>query len=211
VIFAVGNNGAEAFDYVRGKYAGLVDRALQLHGSGLSAAFGGNDFAGFNDLHSLLNTDCSGALAPQDCFKPGAGEGTLDGLMARIADDYDRLTRRILASCPDIKIFVHNYDYAIPTGKGVFGKGWLKPALADASVDPSLQADCIRLIVDRFTGVLQSVAAASGGQVVLVDSRGTLAGQDWANELHPKKRGFAKMAKSCWKPVLEAQGLAGDE
>ncbi|HNV59210.1 MAG TPA: SGNH/GDSL hydrolase family protein, partial [Rhodoferax sp.] len=56
VILAKGMNGAEAFDYVDGKYARSVREALRLYGAGLSAAFisgGGNDFAGFNDLRPL--------------------------------------------------------------------------------------------------------------------------------------------------------------
>ena len=38
-ILAIGNNGAEAFDYVQGKYKIAVTTALNFHGGGLSAVF----------------------------------------------------------------------------------------------------------------------------------------------------------------------------
>lgn len=74
VILAKGMNGAEAFDYVDGKYAKSVREALRLYGAGLSAAFisgGGNDFAGFNDLRPLLKDDCSAESTAKGCFRPG--------------------------------------------------------------------------------------------------------------------------------------------
>ena len=74
VILAKGMNGAEAFDYVDGKYARSVREALRLYGAGLSAAFisgGGNDFAGFNDLRPLLKDDCSAESTAKGCFRPG--------------------------------------------------------------------------------------------------------------------------------------------
>ena len=64
-VLAFGNNEAEAYDYVYGKYAKSVREALRLFNDGsLSAVFisgGGNDFAGFNDLRPLLNGNCSAA------------------------------------------------------------------------------------------------------------------------------------------------------
>ncbi len=68
-------NGAEAFDYVDGKYKQAVLHALKFYGSGLSAVFisGGNDFAGFNDMRPLLNLNFTNATTAEDCFKSGDG------------------------------------------------------------------------------------------------------------------------------------------
>ena len=52
------------------------------------------------------------------------------------------------------------------------------------------------------------VAAGDPAHLLIVDSRGTLAEKDWANELHPKGKGFKKIAKERWKPVLKGAGLA---
>ena len=212
-ILAVGNNGAEAYDYVHGKYKNIVAQTLKFHGDGVSAVFisgGGNDFAGLNDLLPLLNEDCSSAQSAGECFKPGNGTGTLDKLMSDINQAYTLLIGQIMVKCPTgVKIFVHNYDYAIPSGKGVFGGGstWLKKSLEDARVPPQLQQSCIRLIVDRFSQELAVVRAQGNGQVVFVDARGTLGPGDWANELHPTPAGFRKLALK-WEPELRAAGLA---
>jgi hypothetical protein len=213
-IFALGNNGAEAFDYVNGKYSRSIRTALELHGSSLSAVFisgGGNDFAGMNDLRPMLKADCSEAAHASECFLPGRDAGTVAWLMAKTADSYRMLIGQIMAaSRPETFILMHNYDYAYPTGKGVFRNGgsWLKPALDDAKVPLALQRDCIKLVIDALSNELQVLTQIDPSRVFLVDSRGTLAEGDWANELHPKPAGFKKIAKSAWLPVLEKLGLA---
>jgi hypothetical protein len=213
-ILAVGNNGAEAYDYVHGKYKNVVTTALNFHGDALSAVFisgGGNDFAGLNDLLPLLNADCSAARNPEECFKSSDVEGTLQGLMKRATEDYQLLIGQILMKCPSaVKIFVHNYDYALPSGKGLFGHSsdWLKPALDDAKVPGRLQDGCIRFIIDRFSDMLTDVQTQGDGSVVFVDSRNTLTPADWANELHPTPAGFQKIAQGKWQPALKNQGLA---
>jgi len=212
-ILAVGNNGAEAFDYVDGKYRKDVKRQLNLHGQSLSAVFisgGGNDFAGFNDLRPLLNDDCSKATTAKKCFKPGNDVRTLEWLLTKTADSHRALIGQVMASVPpDAKIVLHNYDYAQPTGKGPFGnKGsWLKSALDDAKVPVALQADCIRYLINQMTKKLRLLKAIDPDRVFLVESTGTLGPQDWANELHPKPSGFKKIAQQKWLPVLVAIGL----
>jgi hypothetical protein len=210
-ILAVGNNGAEANDYVHGKFKNAVTNALNFHGDGLSAVFvsgGGNDFAGLNDLLPLLNPDCSSAHTAADCFKNGGAEGTLGALMKRVAECYTLLIGQIMMKCPPAAtIFLHNYDYPIPSGKGVFGgdSGWLKPALDDALVPDGLQRDCTKFLIDSFSKVLTSLRDQGNGQIVFVDSRSTLADDDWANELHPKPEGFEKIADGKWGPALKAK------
>lgn len=213
-ILALGNNGAEAYDYVHGKYAKSVKTTLRMQGSALSAVFvsgGGNDFAGFNDLRPMLKDDCSSAKTAKDCFRPGSQERTINWLMRKTADSYRALIGQVLASAnADASIVLHNYDYALPSGKGVFGnKGsWLKPALVDARVPDRLQRDCIRYVIDRISRELQALEKIDSARIALVDSTGTLSDRDWANELHPKPSGFRKIAVQRWRPVLQGLGLA---
>ena len=214
-ILAIGNNGAEAYDYVHGKYADAVTTALRFHGDALSAVFisgGGNDFAGFNDLRPLLNANCANATRPESCFMPGSGDKTLSDFLHGVADDYTLLIGQIMVKCrAGTKIFIHNYDYPVPSGDGVFGGGgggWLKPALDDAKVPAGLQRGCMKFLIDRFTDVLLKLRDQGNGQVVLVDSRNTLADADWANELHPKPEGFKKIAEEKWRTSLRNCGLA---
>ena len=43
--------------------------------------------------------------------------------------------------------------------------------------------------------------------LVAFEGKGTLTGTEWANELHPKPRGFNKVARVCWGPAFAAAGL----
>ncbi|MDD5177063.1 MAG: hypothetical protein PHQ05_11650 [Sterolibacterium sp.] len=213
-ILALGNNGAEAFDYVYGKYSKAVKSALRFHGSALSCVFisgGGNDFAGFNDLRPLLNDDCAKATKAEDCFRTGGDERTINWLMKKTSESYRALIGQILASTnTQTKIVMHNYDYAFPSGKGVFGnKGnWLKPALENAKVPEKLHRECIKHLINRITFELGELVKIDKTRIVLVDSTNTLAEGDWANELHPKPSGFKKIAVQKWLPILKNIGLA---
>lgn len=212
-IFAIGNNGAEAFDYVHGKYRKSVKSALKLYGSGLSAVFisgGGNDFAGFNDLRPLLKPDCTSITGAKACFRGGSSADTINWLMAKTEDSYRTLLGQIMISTSQkTEIYLHNYDYAYPTGKGLFGNNskWLKSALDDANVTPGIQHDCIKYLIDRFTTVLNKVASSYTNRILVVDSTNTLVKKDWANELHPKASGFKKIARKKWLPILRSKGL----
>lgn len=210
VVLARGMNGAEAFDYVHGKYEASVRNTLKLYGDALAAVFisgGGNDFAGFNDLRPLLKANCGAETVPKDCFR--GGESGLSGFLDRIDECYRSLIGRIYTrTSSDCLVIMHAYDYAVPNGKGVFGKtGWLKPALDDAKVPIALQSPCIKYLIDAFHRRLESIADTDPTHLLVVDSRGALGSQEWANELHPTGKGFAKIARERWGPVLVQAGL----
>lgn len=211
VILAKGNNGADVADYTVGKYKGIVREALRKYGSSLSAVFisgGGNDFAGFNDMRPLLKANCSQETNAKDCFK--SGTGGLSEFMAGIDNHYRNLIGQIYTRTPaNCHIIMHTYDYAVPNGKGVFGKqGWIKPALIDAQVPTALHQACMNHVLDKFAETLIRIKKADPAHFHVVDSRGVLVASDWANELHPKGQGFAKIAKRKWKPLLEELKLA---
>lgn len=112
---------------------------------------------------------------------------------------------------PEVSVFIHNYDYALPSGKGVFGPntGSIKRALDDANVPEALQQDFVKIVIDRFTSdVLMALETKYPDRVIVVDGRNALNPSDWANELHPKPRGFKKLAETRWYPELWARGLA---
>jgi len=211
-IIAKGNNGAEAFDYVHGVYESQVNQALKLYGKDLKAVFisgGGNDFAGFNDMRPLLKDDCSAATTAAACFK--TGPGGLAQFLQEVDASYRTLIGRIYThTSPSCLILMHTYDYAVPDGRSVFtnGQGWLKPALDNAGVPVGLQQSCVVYLIDRFYATLRSICAMDPEHLKIVDSRGVLGPSDWANELHPKSKGFAKHVDQCWAPVLQANDLA---
>jgi hypothetical protein len=209
-IYARGMNGAEAFDLVDGKYAKAVQTALRFYGKtpdgpGVQAVMvsgGGNDFAGFDDLRPLLLADCSRQTTAAGCF------GGLDAFLDDVELHYRKLVGLVQATTrPGCRIIMHCYDYALPSGKGLFGNTWLKLALEDGKVPPALRDACIRFLIDSFHDRLTEIASTDPDNLFVVDSRGTLAPDEWANELHPTAAGFEKIVRERWKPVLVRAGL----
>lgn len=214
-ILVVGNNGAEAVDFTEGKYKNAYNEMIRLYGSSTSALFisgGGNDFAGFNDLRPLLKPDCTGIKTAASCFLPGDATktGTVRYLLQKVFESYQLMVTRALNVMPaNGKVYVHTYDYSIPDGRGVGrSAGWLKPALDDAKVPTALQPGCIKFVLDLAADNLARLAASMpDGRVRVVDTRGTLKPNQWANELHPTPSGFKAIAK-VWMGVLREDGIA---
>jgi lysophospholipase L1-like esterase len=165
---------------------------------------GGNDFAG-EELESYLNHRDSG-LPPvrMDHFEAMCNE------VFRKA--FEDLISKVREVSPQIHIFLHGYDYAIPDGRPVFQLTpgwhfigpWLRPAFVKKRIlqMPEMR-DIINSLMDRFNQMLADLAA-SMDRVHHIDLRGTLSDSDWANELHPKASGFGKIAEVFNEKIREA-------
>lgn len=110
-----------------------------------------------------------------------------------------------------VPILVHGYSGPVPDGRGVLGGAWflpgpwIAPGFRDKGFpDSELQRRVIIVgqLMDRFNEMLIEIAALPEfAHVRYVDLRGTLPTaaniyrQFWANELHPKERGFAEITR----------------
>jgi hypothetical protein len=153
---------------------------------------GGNDVVGA-DLLPLLNQRQPG-MTWQDCINETTTAGRFDRLRSAYLDlvhlrDEDR---------PDCRIYIHAYDWAIPSGRGAQMWGikvgpWMKPYLEDKGItDAADQRAIIKELLTRFHGMVQEIA--QNPNVVLVETQGTLAENEWNDELHPSRDGFKKVA-----------------
>ncbi|MDR5745864.1 SGNH/GDSL hydrolase family protein [Caballeronia sp. LZ029] len=98
---------------------------------------------------------------------------------------------------PHAPIFVHAYDFAIPNGISAchLAGPWLRPSLVDRGwPDLAPGTLIVRTILIQFRAMLQRLASDPANDMVLVETQGTLAPDDWANELHPTGAGFGKIA-----------------
>jgi lysophospholipase L1-like esterase len=103
---------------------------------------------------------------------------------------------------PGAPIFVHDYDYAIPSGKsasilGVYSMGpWLKPSLEYCGwTDPAQGAAIIKGVMQQFAAMLAELASQPENNLVHVQTQGTTDVSTWPNELHPGPDGFRAVAK----------------
>jgi hypothetical protein len=219
-ILALGNNGAEAVEYVGKKYRDAIQSSLDAWKDSIEAVLisgGGNDFAGLDDMFRIIRAGCEGFTSVDECFNNAQPGQIFD----EVGDAYRQLIDMIFATVPNAKIFLHNYDRAIPTGKGFVGLGnWLKEPMVRAHIAASLRQGIVNRLLFEFTARLKAQCARSS-QITFVDSarlgdiarpediqgKGTLTNTEWGDELHPKPRGFNKIVRSCWAPAFAAAGL----
>lgn len=211
LIGVIGYNGAEASEW-RDKYRKELDVAIDFYGAGLQGFFlsgGGNDLAGMRDFLRLLKDDCSSATKVDECFRPGQPEASL----AVINGAYREVIAKVRARNPTVPIFVHQYDHAWPTGKGVFGPSdWLKAPMEKALVPEPLRRPLFKALIQALK-VSQEKLAQQDQNVVVVPTAGVMPedskvkDQYWSNELHPTPRGFKLLVSQAFMPQLEARGL----
>jgi hypothetical protein len=109
---------------------------------------------------------------------------------------------------PGAPIFVHGYDFAIPSGIGApCGIGpWLKPSLDDCGWTDLAQAtQIVHDALAQFAAMLQRLAGNPVNNMIYVPTQGTLTTQaQWSNELHPIPSGFNQFA-SKFEAALAAK------
>jgi hypothetical protein len=157
---------------------------------------GGNDIVG--ETFRLWLRDRSSVGGDATRAINDAAFGSMLQVVRAAYEDLIALRDEVVRRTPgrELTIFLHGYDWAIPTGEGVCGFGpWLKPSLTDRGW--SNRAEAVVIVKDaliRFADCLADVAARNAG-VVLVSTQGTLGPDDWNDELHPNSKGFPKIAR----------------
>ena len=118
---------------------------------------------------------------------------------------YNEVTATIRAEFPTLPILIHGYDYAIPGGHPGEWRSpgwaevdqWLGKPFAERGIrDLALQQDIIRILIDALYDMLHRVAGdSSESNIHVVDVRGTLRREEWADEIHGTSRGFTRVAE----------------
>ena len=116
--------------------------------------------------------------------------------LALVRAGYEDLIALRDSLSPTTQLIFHDYDFAIPDGRGVCTMGpWLKPTfdLRGFPNDLGLRTAVVKAMLLQFADLLRSLA---GNGVTLINGQGTLTPvpQSWANELHPSRGGFDKFA-----------------
>ena len=205
----IGRNGGEATEWAT-KTRKDIDLAFKFYASGVQAFFlsgGGNDIAGSNDFLRLLQDYCSKAKSIEECYRVAQPEE----LITQITGAYRSVITKFRAYNTSATVFMHNYDNAWPTGKGLFGPAdWLKVPMDKAKVPKDLRRPLFKDLLARLRKVqLELAKDKSLGPLVAIESAGTFPESDpdswWANELHPTPKGFRLLAKNAFRgPVKKA-------
>lgn len=187
---------------------GQIPKAILLSG-------GGNDIAG-DEFHMMLNHRSSASHGLNEQVAAGVIDQRLMESYAALIGWLSELCKRKFGR--QIPVLVHGYDHGVPDGRG-FASGWgplpgpwLRPGFDRKGYENEREMKAIvKSLINRFNDSLEALAQAGAfaGVVHYVDLRDTLKRGPttykdwWANELHPTKRGFKKVAKE-FQAVLEA-------
>ncbi|HEY2289226.1 MAG TPA: hypothetical protein VGM86_00870 [Thermoanaerobaculia bacterium] len=196
-------SGDKALRIIGGSQKAQLARFLHLYPvQALLFSGGGNDVVG-EDLLPLLNHWQEG-MSWQDCFN----ETTTQARFDRLRSAYLDLMHLRDENRPDCKVYIHGYDWAIPSGKGAVLWGihvgpWMKQYMVQKYItNPDDQKAIIHELLRRFNAMLDGVAAQSPN-VVRVETLGTLAEDEWNDELHPSREGFQKIAEKFREKLHE--------
>jgi hypothetical protein len=195
-ILCLASPGDEATRMVDGNSRWVLQETLKAYATIKVLLFsgGGNDIAAQN-LLKLLRPDCGGAKSRRACFRDGQPGKRL----AEIGRAYRELVTIRNACRPEAVIVTHNYDYAV-LGKKLLWMAWLDPYMELAKVPGKFRAGIVAEFIDGFADIL---AGLRGPGFEFVKTSGTLKKADWANELHPNRNGFRKIARRFRKTLLE--------
>ena len=195
-------------------------RAILLSG-------GGNDFTK-GRLEALLNHHGSGLTTINETIRDEALGNRVRNAYAKVIEDVTWVCKSHFND-PPIPILVHGYDYSIPDGRGyskywITWRGpWLEPAFyAKGYYDLQDNMKTIAALLGYFNTQLEEVLESLGSDydhVKYIKLLDTLSREDstykddWDNELHPTKSGFARIAKKYAKVIEElcfADGSLGN-
>jgi len=164
---------------------------------------GGNDIVGA-DFLALLKTKTPG-MTWRDCVHDDRAERKI----AQLECAYRELVDIRDDNRPGCVIYVHGYDYAIPTGVGAKLWGikvgpWMKTYLDEKNItEPADQRSVVAWLIDRFNDMLANLSLEHPN-FVHVETRSTLAQNEWNDELHPTRDGFREIA-ALFKAQLASQ------
>lgn len=151
---------------------------------------GGNDLVGADRFHRWLNHYKPGMTARKILNKKA-----IKSAFDLLEQGYQEIIDIRDAHSPKTHILLNAYDFAIPDGSGVCGKGpWLKPGLELRKIPSKLRREVVTLFLKDFDKLLRKIANANKN-ITVINTQGILEDKDWSNELHPKNSGFKKIAK----------------
>jgi hypothetical protein len=152
---------------------------------------GGNDVV--DNPMALWIKDWDPALPPVDLIHKSRFQTAL----ALVRAGYEDLIELRDNLSPGTHLVFHDYDFAIPDGRGICGFGpWLKPTF-DLRKFPLgvARQEVVKAMLLQFAAMLTSLAGPVS-TVTFINGQGTLKPQtsSWHNELHPSKAGFERFA-----------------
>lgn len=168
---------------------------------------GGNDILGEQFRRYLkANVVPTPNTKPAD-YLEGLLNADLNALQAMYREIFTKL--KTDSTNPKLKVLVHGYDYIIPLKK--LNKGWLgrymiEKGIGGSADDPQghqLRKEILKHILTEFNARMKAVAEEFKDFVSYIETPGTVADDQWYDEIHPNSEGFALVAAKFKKRIDE--------
>ncbi|GGF57492.1 hypothetical protein [Alteromonas lipolytica] len=164
---------------------------------------GGNDFTGFEHIHDVILKEPKGAINEPESW---INDEEFNLRLKQVELSFSTIINKILKYKPDSRILSHTYDYLMPSDVGVellrrvdlssiFSGPWVSPGMSN--IPENLRLSVVKLMIDRFVNVLETVKQSYPNNFDFADLRNTLTPGDqthWLNEMHPTSKGFEMLA-----------------
>ena len=116
-----------------------------------------------------------------------------------VRDSYDRIIALRDELRPGLPIFTHSYDFAAPTGAPVrllwlpIAGGWLQEKFEQKNIPATMHGPIITYLLEEFAKLLD-LLEDEHSEFIHIRTQGTLAKDEWGDELHPSMTGYKKIA-----------------
>jgi len=186
--------------------AELIHRINDKRPQAVLLSGGGNDIAG-PEFFSFINNALSNLENPNSEVLDGVVNKTFE---KAYIDLIELINAKAKSMGYTIHIFLHGYDYPWPDGRGFSMFNLVGPWFHESFNQKNYPYDeddrnanaelrdrfvIVKGFIDGFNRMIEGLQQKYPSFVHYVDLRGTLKSKDeWANELHPKKEGFGKLA-----------------
>ncbi|MCY7359261.1 MAG: caspase family protein [Rudanella sp.] len=148
---------------------------------------GGNDILG-EQFRRYIKADVPPGSAPAAYL-----EDLLMADLNSLQTMYRAVFQQLKDTNPNLKVLVHGYDYIIPLS--VTNKGWLGRYMIGKGIDShEVRQSILRHILVEFNTRIKAVAGEFPDSVSYIETPGTVANDQWYDEIHPNGEGFARVA-----------------
>ena len=127
-----------------------------------------------------------------------------DEILDFVARGYHKIFTEVETRFPNLRIYIHGYDYVRVRGlqpggdpnKPLWGSDWTSgPLRAKGFTDNGFGSEVIAALIDRLNTITKTVCKKYGERGVYVNLRGSVGETNWIDELHATSEGFARAAE----------------
>ncbi len=154
---------------------------------------GGNDMVGDRRLATMLNPG-------EDQVPSDAPNQKFEAFLDEIDGYYRNLLTRFHDKYPDLKFIVHGYERAIPDN----GKWLGKPMNSIRIETPVFQREIVAHLINLFNERMEKIEQDFSGVAFFADCRGSVADDQWHDELHPSNEGYWSASRRFAEKIEEA-------